>query len=307
MSTTSPQASNERPLRDAATIIITRSPAADADHKDPFEVFMVKRSSRSSFMANAYVYPGGALDEADCDPKLHERLATDLRTTLKTSEDPARALGLYMAGIRETFEEAGLLLASRRGEEKLIDLNADAQIMARFARHREDLRRGAISLLELALAEDLCFWPERLAYFSRWITPYFESKRFDARFFVAYAPRAQEASHDQEETTASRWISPTQAIEAYERGELYLAPPTYATLWELKAFESVQALFERFAQQTPPTILPHLVTSQDMMTLLLPNDPDYPHDDPLYASATRGGAWRRVELSADQSRPMRLI
>lgn len=298
---------SDKPLRDAATIIITRQPATNAPHKDPFEVFMVKRSSRSSFMANAYVYPGGALDAADCDPKLREHLATAQLSQLATSEDPARALGLYLAGIRETFEEAGLLLASRQGEDHLIDLNADPQLKARFAQHREDLRRGALSLLELAQAESLCFWPERLAYFSRWITPYFESKRFDARFFVAYAPNAQEASHDQEETTASCWISPTQAIKAYERGELYLAPPTFATLWELKAFESVEALFEHTKALAPPTILPHLVTDQDTITLLLPNDPDYPRDDPAYVSASRGGPWRRVVLSADQSKPMQLL
>jgi 8-oxo-dGTP pyrophosphatase MutT (NUDIX family) len=122
-------------VRDAATIMILRE--ADSG----FEVFMVKRHSKSGFMANRYVYPGGKVDEADCidlggleaDQRHVEGLTpAQARARLAEEVEPPVALGLFLAGIRETFEEAGILLARRKGEDSLIDLTSDDQVAERF-------------------------------------------------------------------------------------------------------------------------------------------------------------------------------
>lgn len=285
--------------RDAATIILLRP--SQPDHEDPFEVFMVKRSAKSSFMASAYVYPGGALDQADQDPALEAHVDPTILEALKGRDDVAqdaqRALGLYMAGVRETFEEAGLLLASAQDAPSAYLALDDAPTNARFEAHRAKLRSGELSLLALAQQESLRLRLDELAYFSRWITPGFEKKRFDARFFIAAAPPHQAHSHDHEETVDSQWCSPRQAIDAYAQGQLYLAPPTLVTLAQLEQFEHIDAVFAHCRQHRPAPILPHLLTVHDQPTLLLPTDPEHP--DQLRGEAVTGYTcpWRRVVMA----------
>ncbi|MFU8806476.1 MAG: NUDIX hydrolase, partial [Bradymonadaceae bacterium] len=230
------------PALDAATVMVLRQSGTE------FEVFMVRRHHKSGFMANAYVYPGGKLDEDDCTSIAASHVLgldpEQAGARLGDTADPMRALGLFLAGVRETFEEAGILLASRRGEEDYIDLTSDAAIAARFADHRQALHRGELSLCELAAREDLVINLENVGYFAHWITPYFENRRFDTRFFVAIAPPLQRPLHDALETTDSLWITPSRAIDRYRADELFLAPPTLRTLEQLAGFEDLKSLLD---------------------------------------------------------------
>ena len=96
---------------------------------------MVQRTSKASFMPNAQVYPGGALDDEDTSEsawRCVEGLSPDeALSQLDEQIEPAHALGLFLAGVRETFEEAGLLLAKRRGEDDFIDLTSEPAVAAR--------------------------------------------------------------------------------------------------------------------------------------------------------------------------------
>jgi 8-oxo-dGTP pyrophosphatase MutT (NUDIX family) len=289
-------------LRDAATVILVR----ETDATENFETFLLKRSGKSSFMAHARVYPGGTLDDADLDPDVREHVTgrTPANAASVLAEPEDRALGLYLAAIRETFEESGVLLAHRRGKSTLIDFCDEP----RWERYRRELHQHEIALSTVAEREDLTFPLERLAYFAHWITPYFESKRFDTHFFVARMPEAQSATHDAVETTEAQWLTPAAALKrnAADPTSFYLAPPTLRTLEQLADFDSVESLFEFCDGRRPPTILPHFEPSDAGMVLMMPGDDAFPADDERYAMCTEvddgvtrmimgeDGVWRSI-------------
>lgn len=268
-------------VRHAATILILR------ESSDGPQVFLVRRHSASAFMADRYVYPGGTVDPDDCGPTTPahvEGLAPkDALHRLGEESAPQQALALFLAGIRETFEEAGILLARRRHQSKLIDLTGDPDVARSFESYRQQLHEGQLSLTDLAEREDLVFPLDRLGYFAHWITPLAESRRYDTRFFVALAPDRQEPLHDAHETTDSTWITPQDAIARNREGALQLAPPTLCTLQRLDEFTSARAAFAWSLQHNPPTILPHLEQRDETLWLLLPGDPDFPSDRPEYS------------------------
>ncbi len=269
-------------IRDASTVMVLR------ESDGTLEVFMVKRHFKMAFMANAYVYPGGKLDKEDMDAAALEHITgasiDELAENLRLHDDPGRAAGLYLAAIRETFEESGFFLARRHGDDAWVNLIGDDE--ERFADYRAKLNAYEISLTEVARRESLVFPMDRLRFFAHWITPSFESRRFDTRFFVARAPRRQNPLHDDKESTDSVWISPAEALRRADEdlNAFYLAPPTYRTLDQLSQFATIDDVFAFCEDRTPPRILPHLDTSGDTPVLLLPGDPDFP-DDPEYSVA----------------------
>lgn len=269
-------------IRDASTVMVLR------ESEETLEVFMVKRHFKMAFMANAYVYPGGKLDDEDMDAAALEHITgatvEDLADELRLQDDPGRAAGLYLAAIRETFEESGFFLARRKGDDAWVNLLGDDE--AKFADYRAKLNAYEMSLTEVARRESLVFPIERLRFFAHWITPSFESRRFDTRFFVARAPQRQNPLHDDKESTDSVWITPHEALRRADSdpGTFFLAPPTYRTLDQLRQFSTIDEVFAFCENRIPPRILPHLDTSGDTPVLLLPGDPDFPND-PEYSVA----------------------
>lgn len=279
--------------RDASTVIVLREATLGP------EVFLVRRNRRASFMANAYVYPGGALDPEDQDLALtaHAHGLTPEQAVTRLGEPltPAHAFGLFLAGVRETFEEAGFLLALAHGSEDYVDLES-----TRFEELRASMRAGDIGLLDLAITESLRYDLSSMHLFARWITPYFETRRFDARFFLIEAPAHQTPVHDAEETVASQWMRPADAIDAYHRQELLLSPPTLATLSQLSAFETVSSAIDFARGHQPAICLPHFFMGQDQRTILtLPGDPEYPADDPAYIQDSPPHDIPRITMDAD--------
>ncbi|MBA4398237.1 MAG: hypothetical protein C0394_12755, partial [Syntrophus sp. (in: bacteria)] len=181
--------------KEAATVILLRRP--DTQPAEGFEVLMVLRSKESKFVPNSYVFPGGALDDEDCSPEM-EALCRGVEPSrafavLKGIPSPAMAIGSWVAGIRETFEEVGLLLAYQ-ADRRLVSFNhVDAK---RYGRYRSLLLQEKLTFGEILEKEALTLAADRLHYFSHWITPWFLPIRYDVRFFVVEAPAGQEAQHD---------------------------------------------------------------------------------------------------------------
>lgn len=256
--------------RDAATVILLR------EEDQGFSLFMVRRHDRSGFMAGAYVFPGGTLDEADMAEPLLERAAGRSRAEAAVrlgEDDPTLAMGLHVAALRETFEEAGVLLA--RGADALDLADARARLNAGddFFRIMEEL--------------DLSLRIDALAPWSRWVTPTAERRRYDARFFVARAPRDQQAAHDAIEVTAGEWLSPAAALDRFVRKEISLPPPTLRTVEQLEASSSIDHVFERAASRVPRVVLPELVQVADTLALVLPGDPEHSQPERAIDGATR--------------------
>lgn len=259
--------------KDAATVLLLRETVGA---QPGIEVLMVKRHIKSEFAGDAYVFPGGGVEDTDYE-KSTEGICSGLtleqaRAIIKDTPHPDRALGFFVAAIRETFEEAGILLAYQGANELL---SFDKEKAARFISHRAEMQENHLSFAEMVCNEGLMLAVDQLSYFAHWITPEFSPIRFDTHFFLAPAPLAQEAIHDAVETTAHIWISPHEAIEKSTQGQFSMLPPTVANLRVLAEFSSVDEAISRTRNKEVPTILPKAVFEDGKMRVLMPGDPGY--------------------------------
>jgi 8-oxo-dGTP pyrophosphatase MutT (NUDIX family) len=216
----------------AATAIVAR------DGLHGLEVFMLRRSSQSSFMPDRYVFPGGRLDSVDRSPAAVQRTAGSTAPL-----DPCFAY----AAARETYEEAGLLFASPPVEPRAI--RAARALLVGGARTFEQ------TLDDLQTAVDATAF----TYFSRWITPPAEPRRFDARFFIARAPDGQLAEADAFETHDGIWITPSAALERHAGGTLALIFPTIKHLERIAPFTTVDALVAFAQTKTVVAVMPEIL------------------------------------------------
>jgi 8-oxo-dGTP pyrophosphatase MutT (NUDIX family) len=249
--------------RPASTVIVAR----DGDRG--IDVFMLERHLKSDFAGGAYVFPGGTVDDRDCDPALIDLidgLPPDAATLL--DDEPERAHGYLVCAIRETFEEAGILLA-RDADGKPIQL-ADEP---RFVDARHALAAGEMTPLQFATQERIRFAADLLGYFQRWITPEFAPRRYDARFFVALMPENQTPIHDDVETTASTWIRPADALQQAKSGLFSIIFPTRKTLEKVAQFGSARELLAAARVEAPTPVLPRVVERDGQWRVMLPGDP----------------------------------
>lgn len=258
--------------RDAATIILTR------DGDLGMEVFLMRRHRAQSFLAGAFVFPGGAIDEDDADPDLSSSVvgptAMEAAQSLQEPDIPARTVfGLYMAAIRETFEEAGVLLAYNEDGDLL--QYPDQQMAARLSLARRALHKKEMSLRDLAKQEKIHFAFDLLTPYAHWITPFIEKKRFNTRFFLARIPAGQIPLHDAVEMTESRWMSPAEALTANRQTEIQLMPPTLRILEDISRFDNTETLLQSAKQHRIYPILLQSYRINGTLYLLLPHDPDY--------------------------------
>ncbi len=230
-------------VRDAATVMLVRDGATG------MEVFMLRRSVDLDFVAGAYVFPGGAVDDADRQAEVEDVCdgLGDGEASLVLGV-PSGGLAFWVAAVRECFEEAGVLLACDAGGE-VVSL-ADPATAARFSEYRHAVHAGTRRLVEICRVENLRLMTDRIHYFSHWITPEGPPRRYDTRFFVAAAPPYQEPLHDGGETTASVWVRPGDALIRHRAGDLELILPTIRTLEDIASFDSTAELLAATAATT---------------------------------------------------------
>jgi 8-oxo-dGTP pyrophosphatase MutT (NUDIX family) len=220
------------PARPAATIMLLRDGASG------MEVFMTVRHHAIEFASGALVFPGGRVEDSD------DRF------------DP----GFWIAGIRETFEECGILLARPRGADALLGPDRLPGIAAAF-KQRVDQDHAAFG--ELLAAEALVPAADLLVPFAHWITPTNQRKRFDTVFFVAAAPLDQVGRHDGAEAVDSVWISPADAIAASKAGRYKILFPTMLNLQKLGRHDSVAAALAEARRVPPITVEPEVLSNKD--------------------------------------------
>lgn len=148
--------------RDAASLILLRR-----DGPEP-RVLMGQRGAAARFMPSKFVFPGGAVDDADRTLAAESGLAADCERRLAVDAPSGLARPLAFAAIRETFEETGLALGRA-------DPAAAAEAARAPAGWRAFLGRGLVPACDA------------LAFVFRAITPPKRPVRFDARFFLADA------------------------------------------------------------------------------------------------------------------------
>ncbi len=251
------------PPVDAASVLLLR------DSDQGLQVLLLRRHQASQVLGGAYVFPGGKLDAEDHAPQVLQSLSeTPERLHQRLHEaaiEPARAAGLFMAALREAFEECGVLAGQDHAGPALA-----AQLRKQMAQGswHQSLREG-----QLQLRTDL------LLPWSRWITPRQPSvtnKRFDTRFFLASVVDDQVASHDNFETTDSVWLTPLQALSRYAAGEIDLIAPQIMSLYQLKMHRTVHEALQEARQRPPALVEPHPFDQDGQRILCYPGDPQHP-------------------------------
>jgi 8-oxo-dGTP pyrophosphatase MutT (NUDIX family) len=262
------------PPRDAATVVMLR------DTDEGVEVFLLKRHGLSDVMGGAYVFPGGKVDTRDAEPGMRQHLdhaPTELHGKLgEPGLDAITAASLYVAAIREAFEESGILFVQ----------NATPVLVARAgALLREGMPFDDV-LAELALRLDTA----SVVPWSRWITPKVptvSNKRFDTRFFVAAVPLRQVALHDNHEATESTWVTPRSALQRYWSGDIELAPPQIMSLAYLSHFASVDDVLQTARQTRPPVIAPEPFQQDGLRVVCYPGDKQHTVPVRVFPGPTR--------------------
>ncbi|MDX6278492.1 MAG: hypothetical protein QOJ72_2620 [Nocardioidaceae bacterium] len=235
------------PTRDAATVVVVR------DGAKGIEAYLLRRQSSMAFAPGMYVFPGGGVDEADSDADISwvGPPASEWAARFGCSEDVAR--GLVCAAVRETFEESGVLLAGPDEHSIVSDTSAASFQEARLALEAHELTFGAyLADAGMVLRTDL------LGAWAHWITPSFEPRRYDTRFFVAVLPEGQAVGDLAREADRAHWTPLSDVLAAVDSGSAAMLPPTYVTCREVSEFAASEVLAAA-ARRAIPTIEPQLV------------------------------------------------
>ena len=253
------------PIKPAATVILMRE-----EIKGDFEIFMVKRSSRSTF-GSLYVFPGGKLDPEDSENDLYpycEGMNNEEASKQHGIKD--NGLSFWIACIRECFEEVGVLLT-----------NPDDSILQdtyKLTKLRKELNNKEITFKEICVSESLRLRTKNIVPCAHWITPDIETKRFDTRFFLAKVNAKQLASHDGFELTESFWIKPADALAKLKNGEMNMILPTIKNIEKLAEFSSSTEAFNYFeglGDNAIPPILPKFIKKDGEWVGFLPGEEGY--------------------------------
>ena len=249
--------------RRAASLILVR------DSERGLEVLMLRRAEREGDMRSGVaVFPGGVLDPRDHEAQSLVHGADDATLSARLSL-PSGGLDYAIAAVRETFEEAGLLLALDAAGQPVAPALVEA-----LAPWRDRLQSNEASAVMLCRDTGLTLDVSGLVYYSHWLTPPGTPKRFDTRFFIAAAPAGQQATPDFGEAVELMWLTPAEALSR-ERG-LKLLPVTEVTLKELSAFaDTAAALAASRARGAVPCVMPRRAQRGGRSVVVLPHELPY--------------------------------
>lgn len=228
--------------KQAATVILLRPAVSNG-----FEVFLTRRPDNMPFLGGMYCYPGGTVRKDDYAPVMLERCVgltpQQAQKVIGARFSPQQAFGLWVAAVREVFEEVGVLFAVEESGRQFSPGPEGAHRLGQMHRQMLGKSLGFLALLE---TEGLRCDLSTLAYFSYWQTPAKFSMRFDTRFFIAPLPPKQTPLATSYEVAHSLWITPDRAMQLFAAGELPMIFPTFAALRKLADFETLKSVFEEF-------------------------------------------------------------
>ena len=257
----------------AATVILARQSGGR------LQFYLLKRRGGSGFMAGLYVFPGGVVDPADEETAFWWRHIDlnpgALNSRLGGAPLTAEALLPYaVAAIRETLEEAGVLLTAPATQPALAPAYLK-DLRARAGRQPDFLNDAAgCGQLRLSLSG--------LRRWSHWITPAQMRWRFDTRFFLAPMPDGQRCAPDHVETIDGCWVTARRALEANLQNRLRLSPPTLVTLHQLLPFGDLSSLLTAVRNRPwGAPIEPRQIQFDTGAMVLEPWDPDHARKHPV--------------------------
>ena len=211
--------------RDASTVVLLRG---GDGRPGGLQVYLLRRVGQMAFAGGFCVFPGGGVDPRDFDQEIAWAGpdADEWARLLDTSPSHARAL--VCAAVRETFEESGVLLAGPTADSVVADTTGDD-----WEADRRALEARELSLTDFMRRRELVVRSDLLRWWGSWITPVFEPRRFDTRFFVAALPEGQVTRDVSSESDKVLWMPVRDVVREVDEGRLAMLPPTYATCLEL--------------------------------------------------------------------------
>jgi 8-oxo-dGTP pyrophosphatase MutT (NUDIX family) len=209
------------------------------------QILLLRRVSKASTFASAYVFPGGAVS------KTHDGEMPGPEHPDRHRDGPA----YRMAAIRETFEECGILLAKSKKTGKLFTEISDEE----REQGRKDVHNGKIKFGDLLERWGAVPDTQSLIPFTRWVTPVStpESlpKRFTTQMYLYFLPLGSvsptkhaappgtppssglEEEHEMVipkpthdggiEHTAARFLPPNKWIDLARQNKIILFPPQF--------------------------------------------------------------------------------
>jgi 8-oxo-dGTP pyrophosphatase MutT (NUDIX family) len=243
--------------RPSATAVILR------DGPGGIETFMVVRHHEIDFASGALVFPGGKVDPQD---------SAEAWAGLAPFPGAPADRAFVVAAARETFEEAGLVLARRRGSDAIVSAE-DAHRMVEAYRAR--LIESRTTFVDIVRAEDLVIATDLMVPFAHWITPEFAPKRFDTQFFLVAAPIGQLGAHNGGESVEGIWIAPGQALRDAESGRRTLVFATQLNLEKLARYRTVAEAVAETRSAPIVTVMPRVSRTASGRTLVIPAEAGY--------------------------------
>lgn len=215
-------------VRDAATVVLLR------DTADGIETFVMRRTTTMAFAPRMHVFPGGRVDRVDYEERVRFVTGDVMALAERGSTDVPGIAALYSCAVRETAEEAGIDIAARDDEDRLL------------------------------------IDPDRLPIIDHWVTPDVESHRYDVRFFAAVVTQARLTTT---EADTAAWVSPAHALAEFEAGRMAMLPPTESVLRRLAGFaRAADAIADARTRAVVPLLPRRLVDEQGAARWVLVHD-----------------------------------
>lgn len=220
--------------RASATVLLLRDAAlgasGDGSQREGagVEVFLLRRAGSMAFAAGMHAFPGGGVDPRDADDDVPWAGPSPSWWARALGADEPTARSLVCAAVRETFEECGVLLAGPDEHSVVSDVSGQE-----WEDERQALLARESALSELLERRRLVLRGDLLRPWGHWITPVFETRRYDTRFFVAALPEGQRARDVGGESDQAAWWVARDAVAAYEAGSVVMLPPTIVSVQEL--------------------------------------------------------------------------
>jgi 8-oxo-dGTP pyrophosphatase MutT (NUDIX family) len=214
--------------RDAATVVLLRDGARG------LEAYLLRRRPTMAFGPGMHVFPGGAVDPRDRDGGVQWVGPPPTAWAEAFSCGTGLAAALVCAAVRETFEESGVLLASHEDGTLVTDTTGED-----WERERVALIDGTLSLSDFLAGRSLRLRADLLRGWAHWISPDWQPRRFDTRFFLAALPAGQRTRDVGGEADRVAWLPVREAFESYRSGSLAMMNATANTLRDLTAHPDV--------------------------------------------------------------------
>jgi len=242
----------------AATVVLLRQRPGGV------EVYLLRRHLAMAFAAGMYAFPGGTVDVRDRDHAVAWAGPNVADWAARLSCDESEARALVCAAVRETFEESGVLLAGPAPDSVVVDTTGPG-----WERDRVALVDRTLGFADFLDRRGLVLRSDLLAPWAHWITPEFEPRRYDTRFFVAALPAGQRTRDVSGEADQVRWIRPADALVGVDRGAMAMLPPTYVTLAEIARYPTVESAFGAAGEREISTVVPgvEIVDGEGFLTV----------------------------------------